>query len=292
VELCEAQFGIRLHIGDQSANCTIRNNRLDEEDIDLDFQLNLKSADAGSESFYRYVVNLADTASYSRRGQCSHSMTVPDTLASAEYCWVMVRVPLKLPNDTVNTPALRRVKALRLTMVSGAGVPDDSATTMPIARLRLSGPPWLKRSDLPLAGAGGDSSAVTAGSAVTASLIGTTEIVYQRPPGVVDEADNKVTQYQAGVTQINESSLRLRAVNVPQYSRAEAFYRFPEGAKSFLGYRELRVWARGGTLTDGTPSRGWGENGELEFFVRIGRDANNFYLYRTTAQTGNSVAAW
>ena len=292
VELCEAQFGIRLHIGDQSANCTIRNNRLDEEDIDLDFQLNFRSADAGSESFYRYVVNLADTASYSRRGQCSHSMTVPDTLASAEYCWVMVRVPLKLPNDTVNTPALRRVKALRLTMVSGAGVPDDSATTVPIARLRLSGPPWLKRSDLPLAGAGGDSTAVTAGSAVTASLIGTTEVVYQRPPGVVDEADNKVTQYQAGVTQINESSLRLRAVNVPQYSRAEAFYRFPEGAKSFLGYRELRVWARGGTLTDGTPSRGWGENGELEFFVRIGRDANNFYLFRTTAQTGSSEAAW
>ena len=292
VELCEAQFGIRLHIGDQGANCTVRNNRLDEEDIDQDFQLNFRSADAGSESFYRYVVNLADTANYSRRGQCSHSMTVPDSLSDAEYCWVMIRVPLKLPDDTVNVPALRRVKALRLTMVSGAGVPDDSVTTVPIARLRLSGPPWLKRSDAPLAGVGGDSAAATTGSVVTASLIGTTDVVYQRPPGVVDEADTKITQYQSGVTQINESSLRLRAVNVPQYSRAEAYYRFPEGAKSFLGYRELRVWARGGTLAAGSPSRGWGENGELEFFVRIGRDPNNFYLYRTTAQTGSSEAAW
>jgi hypothetical protein len=45
------------------------------------------------------------------------------------------------------------------------------------------------------------------------------------------------------------------------------------------------VWARGN-------SAGWGQNGELEFYIKIGRDQNNFYLYRTPVNSGRGRATW
>ncbi len=45
------------------------------------------------------------------------------------------------------------------------------------------------------------------------------------------------------------------------------------------------MWARG-------RGNGWGQNGELQFFIKIGRDPNNFYLYRTPASAGATRAAW
>jgi hypothetical protein len=85
--------------------------------------------------------------------------------------------------------------------------------------------------------------------------------------------------------QINERSLRLTAGGFEPTQRAEAYYTFPEGERNFLGYKELRVWARG-------IGRGWGEPGELNFYVRLGRDVNNFYLYRTPLNGGDTRAAW
>jgi hypothetical protein len=52
-----------------------------------------------------------------------------------------------------------------------------------------------------------------------------------------------------------------------------------------MGYRELRLWARG-------IGSGWGDAGELQFYVRLGRDPNNFYLYRTELNGGTTRAAW
>ena len=284
--VCEAQYGVLLRIGDQRANCTVRNNRLDEEDIDLDYTLNFDGAQApAAERFYRYVADLSGDTSYVRQGRCYASQSDSIPTENGPFCWVLVRLPLKAAFDTVNDPNLRRIRALRLTMISGAGAAPGSASTMPIARLRLSGPPWLKRSDVELIGAGGDSTDASRATSVSASLIGTTDVEYQSPPGVVDEGENRVDEYGTSLQQVNERSLRIRATNLQRYGRAEAFYRFPEGDKSFLGYREMRIWARGA----GT---GWGESGDLQFFVRIGRDANNFYLYRTPASAGNSAAAW
>ncbi|HEY6784955.1 MAG TPA: hypothetical protein VI159_08380, partial [Gemmatimonadales bacterium] len=46
---------------------------------------------------------------------------------------------------------------------------------------------------------------------------------------------------------------------------------------NFLKYRQLRVWARG-------RGPGW-EDGDLQFYIKVGKDENNFYLYRTPART-------
>lgn len=52
-----------------------------------------------------------------------------------------------------------------------------------------------------------------------------------------------------------------------------------------MSYRELRVWARG-------RGRGWGAQGDLEFFIKLGRDANNFYAYHTKIFSGAGRAVW
>src|SRR5438552_14872489 len=52
-----------------------------------------------------------------------------------------------------------------------------------------------------------------------------------------------------------------------------------------MSYKELRVWARG-------VSSGWGPDGELQFYIKIARDGNNFYMFRTPINSGTSKAAW
>ena len=140
-----------------------------------------------------------------------------------------------------------------------------------------------------IAGVGGTNT--DAGGTVIATTIGTQDrdsqggLFYQSPPGVTDQPDSKGSVYSPGTIQVNEQSMRLVAVDVPLYHRAEAFYRFPEGTKNFMGYRQLRVWARG-------RGKGWGPNGDLQFYIKMGRDADNFYLYRTPVNAGSTVDAW
>ena len=45
------------------------------------------------------------------------------------------------------------------------------------------------------------------------------------------------------------------------------------------------MWMRG-------RGNGWGETGELNGYIKLGRDENNFYLYRTPVNTGASQSAW
>ncbi|MEO5580225.1 MAG: hypothetical protein ABIR58_06160, partial [Gemmatimonadaceae bacterium] len=103
--------------------------------------------------------------------------------------------------------------------------------------------------------------------------------------GVIDEPDTKRTNFETNRVQINERSLRLTAGNLDRFDRAEAYFRFPDGEKNFMAYKELRLWARG-------IRNGWGDDGELQFFIKIGRDPNNFYLYRTPLNGGNGRSAW
>src|SRR4029079_5891123 len=172
--------------------------------------------------------------------------------------------------------------------ISGAAVGDDEFIQVPIARLRLTGAPWLKRAENGLLGIGGEAQGQ---GFVNAGVIGTQDrnlangISYESPPGVVDLPDTKRSQFQTARLQINERSLRLTAGNLDQYDRAEAYVRFPEGEKNFMAYKELRLWARG-------VRNGWGQSGDLQFFVKIGRDPNNFYLYRTPLSGGTGEAAW
>ena len=279
-------------LGDNLGNCTSRNGRLDEEDIDQDNALNFRSAERELERVRRFVVDLSDRRFYTRVGKCGAVVRdVNDGMpADARLCWVQVRLPFAAPDDsTGGGPSIRRVRSLRLTMISGAQLDDAAFSLTPITRLRIVGAPWLKRADRPLSGAGGTRAAFI--GTVIASTIGTQDrdstrgVFYESPPGVSDAPDQASSVFGSQQLQVNERSLRLLATQIAVGDRAEAFFRFPEGQRSLMGYRELRLWARG-------RGRGWGQVSDLQVFVKLGRDADNFYLYRAPASAGTTRAAW
>lgn len=287
VRICSRGDIRRRALGDARVDCTVGNSRLDEEDLDADNSFRTE------ERLRRYFVDLTRSDAYDRRGTCGARVDDPVGARplGSTLCWVHVRLPFAAPDDSINGgPLIRRVQALRITAISPPAAGDDAFITAPIARLRLVGAPWLKRGTRPLAGIAGDREQNTGGY-VIAGVIGTENrdstrgLVYEPPPGVTDQPDNLQTPFDPTRVQINERSLRLQAGGLARYERAEAFYRFPEGQKSFMAYKELRVWARG-------RGNGWGQNGELQFFIKIGRDPNNFYLYRTPASAGATRAAW
>jgi cell surface protein SprA len=286
---CAGGFRLLQVLGDSKVDCTIDNNHLDEEDIDADNVLNLTSAERDQEKWNRYIVDLSDPAKYTRTGKCSIAPTLlPGHSAPDSVCWVLFRVPFKSPDDSLGQPLLRRARALRITMISGTGLGVDEFSTVPLARLRLTGAPWLKLGDHTLRGIAGDQPGV---GTVQAGVIGTQDrnltmgVSYESPPGVTDAPTSKAVSLQTGRVQINERSLRLTSTVLQPLERAEAYYRFPEGEKNFMGYTEVRVWARG-------IRNGWGSDGELQFYIRVGRDVNNFYLYRTPLNGGTGKSAW
>ncbi|HJU64621.1 MAG TPA: cell surface protein SprA, partial [Gemmatimonadaceae bacterium] len=291
VRLCTRGITSVLPLADTRNNCSAGNRRLNEEDLDLDGVLNIASANRNSERLVRFVVDMSDRTSYTRVGLCYRSVTdtIPRTAGSGQVCWVQFRLPFSAPTELVGDPLVRRVKSVRLTVVSGTGDTPNEFRTVPVARLRLTGSPWIKRADQPIAGVGG--AGASAAGFVVAAVIGTQDrdpasgLLYESPPGVTDEADNKQTSFAPGQVQVNERSLRLLAGNVGVFQRAEAYYRFPEGEKNLMGYEELRVWARG-------RNKGWGPQGDLQFYIKLGRDADNFYFYRTPVNAGSTREAW
>lgn len=293
VPICALGRGFERALGDAQDNCTVRNGRLDEEDIDQDNALNFPSTDRELEKVRRFVVDLSDPKRYARVGKCGITVSdVNNAIApGARLCWVQVRLPFNAPEDSTNGgPLIRRVRALRMTVVSGLTLADDQFSLVPVARLRVVGAAWLKRADHVLNGFAGNERTL-GGGAVIASVIGTQDndstrgIFYQPPPGVGEVPDEATSVVSPQQTQINERSLRLQATALPVGARAEAYFRFPEGQRNVMGYRELRLWARG-------RGRGWEANGDLQAFVKIGRDVDNFYLYRTTIRSGNTRDAW
>jgi cell surface protein SprA len=280
-------------LGDSRANCTVRNNRLDEEDIDLDGQLNIPTSAIDQEQLKRFVVDLSDRNSWTRVGRCFQQRDSSSTgITSDSLCWVQVRLNWRAPTEQLNTPNERRMRAMRMTMISSTGATDDEFTRIAFARFRLVGAPWLKRSTEPLTGMAGDSTAALGGY-VVASVVGTLDstsmLSYSPPPGVVEEPEDRQSGYANTRVQVNEQALRIQA-GIPgrqlrPFDRAEAFLRFPEGTKTFMGYRSLRLWMRG-------RGNGWGVQGELNGYVKIGRDEHNFYMYRTPVNAGNTQSSW
>ncbi|MEO5580839.1 MAG: cell surface protein SprA, partial [Gemmatimonadaceae bacterium] len=223
---CRGGYSLVQILGDARSNCTVLNNRLDGEDIDSDDVLNLTASERDSEQLKRYLVDLADSSTFNRIGRCETSRTTVG-IQPERMCWVFFRIPFKAASDSLGAPLLRRVRALRLTMISSDGVGDGEFTRVPIARLRLTGAPWLKRRDTGLRGLGSEQ----AGSGfVNAGVIGTQDrnlqggIDYESPPGVIDEPDTKRTNFETNRVQINERSLRLTAGNLDRFDRAEAYF--------------------------------------------------------------------
>ena len=287
VRICRNPVGAVTTVGDPQADCTVGNNKLDEEDIDQDNAMNFFNSQRESENILRYVIDLSDPSKYTRvGGRYTDTVYVQGQPTVRTRNWVLVSTSFNSPTDSLNNVNRRRLRALRLTVVSGAPQGDEEPTQFPLAVLRVTGAPWVNRSNQTRTGVAGIGP--TAG-AVISSTIGTndssTTVVYQSPPGIVDQAATKGAQFQGTLTQVNESSMRIQTVGLPLYNRAEVYYRFPTGPQFFLGYQQLRVWGRG-------RGSGWGTGGDLQMYLKVGRDENNFYMYRTSVNAGSTAAAW
>jgi len=255
-------------LGDIRSRCGRHNNAVDTEDQDGDFALDSVAGVRTSESFVRYAFPIGDPRYFVRDGGRD-----PDGAG-----WRLYRIPFRTDTLQIGTPSLRQVQALRITVVAPAPVGPEAALPFALSRVRLVGSSWVKRSDTPIAGIGGDRG--TGLGEVVASVVSTEnqDLGYTSPPGVTDEAGRRDAAFQIGAAEINERSMRVLARGLALGQRAEAYLRFTtEGDKNFLKYRTLRVWARG-------RGPGW-EEGDLEFFIKAGKDQDNFYMYHTPART-------
>jgi hypothetical protein len=268
--LCSATANgqiIPFTFGDIRSRCGRHNNAVDTEDQDGDFALDSLTGVRTSESFVRYVFPIGDPRYFVRDGGMNGGAG-----------WRLYRIPFRTDTLQVGSPSLRQVQALRLTVVAPAPAGPEAVLPFALARVRLIGSSWVKRSDTPIAGIGGDRG--TGLGEVIASVVSTEnqDLGYTPPPGVTDQAGRRDAGFQITATEINERSMRLLARGLGLGQRAEAYLRFTtEGDKNFLKYRTLRVWARGRGV-------GW-EDGDLEFFIKAGKDQDNFYMYHAAART-------
>jgi len=261
--------------GDLRSRCGRHNGFVDTEDQDGDFALDSAAGVKTAEDFVRYVFPIGDERFYVRDG----GMTAVPGGGSAG--WRLYRIPFRTDTLRIGEPNMRQVQALRITIVTPAtaapGEPDPQVY-FALSRVRLIGSSWVKRAETPIPGLAGDRG--TGVGEVVASVVSTEnrDLGYTPPPGVTDAAGRRDAGFQLGSTQINERSMRLLARGLGVGERAEAYLRFTtEGDKNFLKYKKLRVWARG-------RGPGW-EDGDLEFFVKVGKDQDNFYLYHAAART-------
>jgi hypothetical protein len=255
-------------LGDIRSRCGRHNNAVDTEDQDGDFVLDSVAGVRTAESFVRYVFPIGDPRYFVRDGG------VDATGAG----WRLYRIPFRTDTFQVGNPSLRQVQSLRITVAAPAPGGSESPLTFALSRVRLVGSSWVKRSETPIAGIAGDRG--TGLGEVIASVVSTEnqDLGYTSPPGVTDQAGRRDAGFQIGATEINERSMRVLARGLSLGQRAEAYLRFTtEGDKNFLKYRTLRVWARG-------RGAGW-EEGDLDFFIKAGKDQDNFYMYHTPAHT-------
>lgn len=258
--------------GDLGARCTNGNGVLDTEDLNGD---NVLDGGGSNENVFRYVVDLKADSFFVRDG-------VSTTDAQGRKAtWKLYRIPLRQPSATLNTPTLRLVQDLRITLATppdaGPGTPEIVAR-LAMARLRFVGSPWTRRSETPIAGLTGATGEPHGSiSTSTISTENRLDLGYVSPPGVFDDVAHKGGDIAAQGTQINEQSLRIVATGLLANERAEAYLRLPSGPQNLLNYRTLRVWMRG-------RGPGW-EEGDLQAFLKVGSDNENFYLYRAPAKS-------
>jgi hypothetical protein len=269
--LCQSELRQRLVIytlGQDLVRCTRGNGRPDGEDLNGDQHLDSLISGVG-ENHFRYVFDMADDRYFVRAGATT----------AGGATWRLYRIPFRADTLQVGVPDIRQVRSLRLTMVAPDNGQPERLLFVGLARVKLVGAPWVKRAGAPIAGLSGGTSQPH--GEVIASVVSTenSDLGYEPPPGVFDAGATRGGQFNPGATQINERSLRLVGSDVRAGERAEAFLRFAEGDRNFLGYRQLRVWARG-------RGAGWVER-HLAFYVKVAQDENNFYLYRQALDTAS-----
>ena len=256
-EACLATRAVVYRIGDPRVNCTRGNGRPDSEDLDGDGNLDT------DERYMRYVVELDGSSPY----------LVRDTTETGTL-FRLYRIPLRGP-QAVNPGGVfsdgdfRAVKHLRLSMTGNA----EAAAVL--ARMRLVGSRWVKRAgEGVLTGIAGDQPGT--GGTIEVSPVGAVEVgaAYEPPPGVVEQLDDPTLALGAQGVEFSEKALGIRYLGLPPGERVEVYHRFPQRPRNFLTYRQARIWA--------LARRGdWGMDRSSYFFLKVGSDEDNFYLYRT-----------
>jgi len=238
-------------LGDSRAVCTRNNGLEDTEDLNRDSFLNR------DERYVRFVIPLNVASRYLVRP------------TGGEFEFDLYRVPLRIPDYLVNVTeesSAQNVRHVRITLAT------DNPATVLLSRMEFTGSPWLKRGG---SGSVQGSIGELPGSAgqVAVGPISTTDSRYLSPPGITDQRTEATDDLNLSAQPINEQSLRLNYSDIPAGERIEVFRRFTERPRDFLTYRRMRAWA---LAVDGE----WGLESPLRFFIRMGFDSSNYYLYQ------------
>ncbi len=258
-------------LGNLLARCSRGNAALNTEDLDGDNRLDVNVGTL-QEDFFRYTFPIGDQQYFVREGGSATDIE-GDT-----WTWRLYRIPFRSDTVQVGQPNITQVKALRTTVVAPDQAGLEQTLSVSLSRMQFIGAPWIKRAETPIAGLGGSQGEPLGEVVLSVITTQDVELGYESPPGVIDEAQRSDADLAFGSTEVNETSLRLIATDIRAGERAEALTRFTNTAdQNFLKYRKLRVWARGRDV-------GW-EEGDLEFLLKVGRDENNFYMYRTPVRS-------
>ncbi len=256
-EDCLAERAAVYSIGDPKANCTRGNGRVDSEDLDGDGSLDTQ------ERYLRFVVTLDAASPFLTR-----------STAQTGTAFQLFRIPLRGP-DAIPVPGVfteadfRAVKHLRMTVVGTA------SRRLTLARMRFSGSRWIKRAeDGVVTGILGDTAAFFGRAEVGPVSAVTDGGTYTAPPGVIEGLEDPSSVLGGQGIEFNEKGLKIEYSDVGPGDRAEVFRRFPQRPRDFLAYRRIRLWGVG---VEGD----WGPDAPLFFFLKVGEDPENFYLYRT-----------
>ena len=256
VEDCFAERGRVYRLGDPDANCTRGNGRQDGEDLDEDGNLDAR------EHHRRFVIRLDGSSPFLVRDRHETGTR-----------FRLYRVPIRDPSGidvggTIGPAELRAVRHLRVTVVG------DRRDALVLARLAIVGSTWIKRSLTGvLTGFGGDT--VSSQGRVEVGPVSKVTVgdAYTSPPGVIAQLDDPAAPIGGQGIEFSERSLSVAFDEIRAGDRVEVYNRFPQQPRDFLSYREARLWvvAARGDFVPEIPAY---------FFVKIGTDDRNFYLYR------------
>ena len=193
----------------------------------------------------------------------------------------LYRIPVRDPaaidvGGAITDAELRAVRHLRLT------VTGRRADSFVLARMGIVGSTWIKRSATGvLTGLGGGEISLAGRVEVSPVSKLTAGDDYASPPGVIEQLDDPTAAIGGQGIEFNERSLSVRFEDVPAGDRVEVYNRFPQRPRDFLSYREARLWA---VAAEGD----FGRELPVYFYLRIGTDDRNFYMYRTPLELADT----
>lgn len=247
-------------LGDPNGNCARKNGYLDTEDLDGNGILEQNDG-----SYFRYTIPLDKITPY----------LVRDYDQTGTF-YQLYRIPLRSGTAVGATQASWRfVKHLRMTVTSATARPVDQIV---IARMKIVGSRWVKRDiDGVNRGLLSAEKGLSAGSStVQASPVSklTNGDEYSPPPSVSDELQDPTQGFGANGGEFNEKGLSIKYSSLGADERAEVYFRYPQQPRSFLTYRQMKLWAVAKTGN-------WGATGNERLLVKVGQDPRNYYFYQT-----------